>query len=221
DLPIFDQDYVGTLSRFLDAGSVATSGATLIVDGIEATRAGVSASAIQEVKINQDPYSAEYPRPGRGRIEIITKPKSAEFHGTFNFLFRDFHLNARDPFSLTRAFEQRRIFEGIFTGPLGRDKRTSFLISANREEEDVQAVVFAEGLSGPIQQTLPTPARNTELSGSLNHQVGQEHLISIRGLYTHRSTENQGVGGFNLPDVAANFDDREDIVYFNHRGPIT
>ena len=58
NLPIFDQDYVGTMSRFLDAGSVATGGVTLIVDGIEATRAGVSASAIQEVKINQDKQSA-------------------------------------------------------------------------------------------------------------------------------------------------------------------
>ncbi len=50
-----------------------------MVDGVETTRAGVSASSIQEVKINQDPYSAEYSRPGRGRIEIITKPGSSEY----------------------------------------------------------------------------------------------------------------------------------------------
>lgn len=197
DLPIFDQDYIGTMSRFLDAGSIATGGVTILVDGVEASRAGVSASAIQEVKINQDPYSAEFPRPGRSRIEIITKPGTSDFHGTFNFLFRDNHLNARDPFALTRPFEQRRIFEGSLTGPLGRDKKTSFLISANREEEDLQAVVFAEGLSGGIQQTVPTPSRNTEISGSLNRQIGENHLISIRGLYTDRTIQNQGVGGFD------------------------
>lgn len=221
DLPIFDQDYVGMISRFLDSGSVGTSGVTLVVDGVEATRASVSSSAIQEVKINQDPYSAEYPRPGRSRIEIITKPGSAEFHGAFNFLFRDSHLNARDPFALTRPFEQRRIYEGNFTGPLGRGKKTSFLVSANREEEDLQAVVFALSPSGTIQQTLPTPRRNTEISGSLNHQIGENQLISIRGLYTDQTIQNQGVGGFNLPQVAANFEDREDIIYFNQRGPIT
>ena len=81
DLPIFDQDFIGTMSRFLDASSVGTNGVTLIVDGVEGSRAGVSASAIQEVKINQDPYSAEYSRPGRGRIEIITKLGSALFPG--------------------------------------------------------------------------------------------------------------------------------------------
>ncbi len=221
NLPIFDQDYVATMSRFLDAGSLASGGVTILVDGVEASRAGVSASAIQEVKINQDPYSAEFPRPGRSRIEIITKPGTSDFHGTFNFLFRDNHLNARDPFALTRPFEQRRIFEGSLTGPLGRGKKTSFLISANREEEDLQAVVFADGLSGTVQQTVPTPSRNTEISSSMNRQLGENHLISIRGLYTYRTIRNQGVGGFNLPQVAANFEDREDVIYFNHRGPIT
>ena len=221
DLPVFDQDYIGTMSRFLDAGSIATGGATIVVDGVESSRAGLSASAIQEVKINSDPYSAEFPRPGRSRIEIITKPGSSDFHGTFNFLFREYHLNARDPFALTRPSEQRRIFEGNLTGPLGRGKKMSFLVSANREEEDQQAVVFAEGLAGPIYQTVPQPSRNTEISGSINRLIGENHLISVRGLYKDRTVRNQGAGGLNVADVATNFEDREDIVYFNHRGPIT
>ena len=221
DLPIFDQDYIGTMSRFLDAGSIATGGVTVLVDGIETSRAGVSASAILEVKINSDPYSAEYPRPGRSRIEIVTKPGSPEFHGTINFLFRDYRLNARDPFALSRPPEQRRIFEGSLTGPVGRSKKLSFLVSANREEEDRQEIVFARGLSGPIQQTVPASSRNTEISGSLNRSIGEDHLISIRGLYTGREIKNQGAGGLNLLEAATNFDDREDIVYFNHRGPLT
>lgn len=173
DLPIFDQDYIGTMSRFLDAGSIATGGVTIVVDGVEASRAGVSASAIQEVKINSDPYSAEYPRPGRIRIEIITKPGLSESHGTFNVLFRDARLNARDPFALTRPPEQRRIFEGSLTGPLGRSKKISFLVSANREEEDQQAIVFAQGLSGPIQQTVSAPVR-TQVCGRAHSSTSAE-----------------------------------------------
>jgi hypothetical protein len=221
NLPIFDQDYIATMSRFLDASSVGTNGVTLVVDGVEATRAGVSASAIQEVKINQDPYSAEYPRPGKGRIEIITKPGSSEYHGTFNLVFRDYHLNARDPFALTRPPEQRRIFEGSLTGPLGDGNKTSFLISGNREEEDSQATVFALGPAGQIRQTAANPQRSTELGGSLNRQIGENNLISIRGIYTDRTIRNQGVGGFTLPEAGANFEDREDIIYFNHRGLFT
>jgi hypothetical protein len=221
DLPIFDQDFVGTMSRFLDAGAVGTNGVTLMVDGVEASRASVSASAIQQVKLNTDPYSAEYSRPGRSRIEIITKPGSSEYHGTFNFLFRDSYLNARDPFALTRPPEQRRIFEGSLTGPLGHSKKTSFVISANREEEDAQATVYAAGLDGAIDGTVPTPQRNTELSASVNRQLGENQLISIRGLYTDRTIRNQNVGGLTLPEAGMNFEDREDIIYFNHNGLIT
>src|SRR5687767_4305020 len=56
-LPSLDQDYIATLSQFLDNGAVGSGGATLIVDGMEAVKAGVSPSAIQEVKINNNPYS--------------------------------------------------------------------------------------------------------------------------------------------------------------------
>src|SRR6266851_10525716 len=221
NLPIFDQDYIGTMSRFLDGSSVGTSGVTLVVDGVEGTRAGVSASAIQEVRINQDPYSAEFPRPGKGRIEIITKPGSSDYHGTFNFLLRDYHLNAREPFALIRPPSQRRIYEGSLTGPLGGVKKTSFLISVNREEQNPKAIVFGLGPSGDIRETVPAPQRNTELAGSMNHQIGQNHLISIRGVYTDLTIRNQGVGGLTLRKAGTNFEDREDIIYFNHSGSLT
>ena len=221
NLPVFDQDFVGTMSRFLDAGATGTNGVTIIVDGLEATRVPVSASAVQEVKINNDAYSAEYSRPGRGRIEIITKPGSQEYHGTVNVLFRDYLLNARDPFAVTRPQEQRRIFEGSLSGPFGHSRSTSFLITATRQEQDLETVVFALGPSGPIQENVPTPQRNTEFSGTLNHAIGQSHIISFRGTSTYRTIHNQGVGGYVRPEAGADFGDREDLFFFNHRGLIT
>src|SRR5207342_952686 len=116
-LPVFDQDYVSALSRFLDAGSLGTNGVTLLVNGVEVNSLGVSASAIQRIQINQDPYSAEFFRPGRGRIEVITKPGTDGYHGTLNLTFRDARLNARNPFSPVQTPEQRRIVEGSFGGP--------------------------------------------------------------------------------------------------------
>ena len=58
-------------------------------DGVEMKGKGVSASAIAEARINNDPYSIETNRPGKGRFEIITKPGSSQFHGILNFTFRD------------------------------------------------------------------------------------------------------------------------------------
>jgi hypothetical protein len=81
-LPVFDQDYIATLTPFLDGAAGSSGGVTLIVDGVEMKSVGVSASAIQEVRINNDPYSAEFNRPGRGRIEIITMAKPTSSFAT-------------------------------------------------------------------------------------------------------------------------------------------
>jgi hypothetical protein len=105
-LPVFDHDYVATLSRFLDSGSLGTGGVTVVVNGMEVTALNVSASAVQQIRINQDPYSAEYSRPGRGRIEILTKPGSQAYHGETNLIFRDSLFNSRNAFSTT--VRQRR-----------------------------------------------------------------------------------------------------------------
>src|SRR5205814_3604750 len=104
---------------------VGTGGDPVMADGMQQSSIRVSASAIQQVKINQNPYSAEYSRPGRGRIEVITKPGSQQYHGTINFVFRHYHLNARDAFARVRPPEQRRIFEGSLIGPLGNGGKTS------------------------------------------------------------------------------------------------
>lgn len=137
-LPVFDQDYIATLATFLDPGAIGSDGVSLVVDGAEANRVHVSPAAIQEVKINPNPYSAEYFRPGRGRIEIVTKQGSPEYHGTFNFILRDSSLNARDFFAPAKAPEQRRIYEGYLSGPVGGSKKTSFQLSINRREEDAK-----------------------------------------------------------------------------------
>src|SRR5258707_11205082 len=94
-------------------------------------RVGVSASAIKEPRINNDPSSADFARPGRGRIEIITKPGSPNFHGEVNFIFRDAIFNAKNYFSPVRPPEARRIYEGHLSGPIGHGGHTSFITSAS------------------------------------------------------------------------------------------
>src|SRR5215469_14892233 len=56
-LPIVDNDVVGAVGEMLGPASGRT---VLIVDGMVASDIGIPASAIQEVRINQNPYSAEF-----------------------------------------------------------------------------------------------------------------------------------------------------------------
>jgi Carboxypeptidase regulatory-like domain len=216
-VPVFDQDYVAAMSVFLDAGAIGTSGVQTIVNGVEVTSVTVSASAVQEVRINQNPYSAEYARPGRGGIEIITKEAGSDYHGTFNFIFRDSVLNARDTFALVRAPEQRRIFEGAFSGPIGNSKSWSFMLSGHRQEEDLQSIVFAQDLSGPIQENVSSPKRDTLLTLHVGHEFSENHVAYWQYTEWDYPSSNQGVGGFVLPEAATNSDQWEREWVFNDR----
>jgi hypothetical protein len=193
-LPVFDQDVLATMTRFLDAAAIGTNGATLIVNGVEVNNLMVSASAIQQIKINQDPYSAEYPRPGRGRIEVVLKPGSQDYHGTFNGIVRDSVFDARNAFAAVKAPEQRRIFEGFLSGPVRHSEKTSFTLSLKDTADDAQAIVFAQGLSGAVHENVAAPYRNVLAAGTLNHQRGDNTTMSLTLSYQDQTRHNQDVG---------------------------
>ena len=217
-LPIFDNDYATAMSAFLDDSATATGGSGLIVDGVEANRATVSPSAVQEVRINQDPYSAQYYWPGRGQMEIISKSAADHYHGQFNFYFRDSALNAQNALAPSKPFEQRRIYEGHVTGPIKFFPKSSFLGTFNRAEEDLDAVVSANILptadnpTGAFQANVPAPTRDTEFSLRAAHQYGDRHSAYAQYSYEDWTGQNQAVGGQTLASAGYNNEYHEDDV---------
>ncbi|MEO8481981.1 MAG: TonB-dependent receptor [Acidobacteriota bacterium] len=218
-LPVFDQDILGAVSRFLDAGG--SGGATLVVNGMEVNALRVSASAIQQIKINQDPYSAEYSRPGRGRIEVLTKPGGQHYNGEFNFVGRDARLDARNAFLTTKPVEHKRILEGVFGGPVGTAGRTSFLFSGNRQQDDQQGVVVATDLTGAIRDSVPQPNTEALASASVTHQVSPHTTMAITPSYQYEANDNQGVGGTTLASAGTTFRHHEQQLRYTHQSALT
>ena len=214
-LPIFDNDFVSAMGAFLDSDVAATGGSGLMVDGVEANRVTVSASAVREVQINQDPYSARYYYPGRGQMEIITKSAADAYHGEANFYFRDSAMNAQNALAPSKPFEQRRIYEGSATGPIPHSKNSGFLVSFNRAEEDLDSVVAATILptpanpSGAFSANVPSPTRDTEFSVRASHQFGNNSAYAQYS-YQDWTGQNQGVGGQSLAAAGYNSQYRED-----------
>jgi len=219
-LPVFDQDLVGALSNFLDAGALGNAGVTIVVNGMEVSALRVSASAVSQIKINQDPYSAEYARPGRGRIEILTKPGSAAYHGEMNLIGRDAAFDAKNAFATTKPAEHRRIVEGVLGGPVGRGGKTSFFLSGHDRVEDQQAFIHAVGLSGPIEDVASQPNRDSLIAASLTHQKSDKTTIAVRANYEYESTANRGIGGTTLASAGVNFQHREEQVTYTQQTAI-
>ena len=216
-IPVLDQNYIAALTPFLDQSGIATSGVSIFVDGVEMKGTGVSASAIKEARINNDPYSVETNVPGKGRIEIMTKPSTTAFHGTFNFGFRDSATDATTYFAAVRPEEQKRIYEGSITGPLFRLSRTTFLISGSRHEDDLEAVVHALDSSGLVDQNVPTPIRNTQIALRATHDFKPNHRASIQYNVSDVISRNRGAGGLVESNSGVNAQAREDDILFNDR----
>ncbi len=217
-VPVFDRDYVSLLSRFLSDDAIGTNGVSLVVNGIEANGPGVAPSGVQEVKINQNPYSALFARPGRARLEIITKPGTPKFHGTVNFLFRDSVFDARNAFAATKPPESRYLGEGTITGPLGHDKKNTFLLSIMQENDNVQSIVHAFSSNGAvISDNVPAPTRDFFLSFRAFHDFTSGDQLWIAYSYEDGRDANQGVGGTVLRETAYNAESREHEINVSYR----
>jgi Carboxypeptidase regulatory-like domain len=216
-VPVFDQDYITTLSRFLDDSAIGTNGVTLVVNGLEANGPGVTPSAVQEVKINQNPYSALYSRPGRARLEITTKGGTPDFHGTINFLVRNSVFDARNTFADQKPPEQRQFYEGSLTGPITRDKKTTFLLSLDQDFDDTQAFVNAEGVDGPVRENVAAPIHHSFDSGRVFHDFANGDQFWIGYSYEHQSFRNQNVGGTTLPEAGYSTVSEEHEINISYR----
>jgi len=217
-VPVFDQDYIATVSRFLDDNASGTNGVSLVVDGVEANGPGVSPSGVQEVKVNQNPYSARFARPGRARLEITTKGGTPQFHGTANFLFRDSVFDAQNAFAEAKPAERRQFYEGSLTGPLGHNPKNTFLLTMDRDQNDVQAIVSATGANLlPIHDNVPAPERHAFASFRAFHDFANGDQVWIGYFFESETRENQGVGGTVLREAGYTQIGREHEVNISYR----
>ncbi|MGC2449197.1 MAG: carboxypeptidase-like regulatory domain-containing protein, partial [Candidatus Sulfotelmatobacter sp.] len=222
-VPVFDQDYITTMSHFLDDNATGTNGVTLVVNGIEANGPGVTPSAIQEVKINNNPYSARFSRPGRARLEITTKGGSPVYHGSLNFMFRDALFDASNAFATVKPPERRQYYEGSINGPIGHSKRTSFLLALDEDLDDQEAIMdpaaiaAAESLGlGSFAPIVPNPTHHFFGSGRIFHDLANGDQFWTGYSFEHRTTENQGVGGTTLPSAGTDARFLEHEINFSY-----
>lgn len=217
-LPALDGDVVGALSGFLMDGSFGSEGGGLVVDGMETSDLGVSPSAIQEIRINTDPYSAEFSRPGNARIEVITKSAAERLHGQLNLRVRNYLLDARNAFASERPEQRRFAVEGNLVGPIGGGGRHSFVLSGEHDSDRESAIIFSTTLDGLVQQTVVAPEIDTEMSARWDFHPSYARALSLRYEFEQESEKNNGVGGFSLPEAASNGEESDHGAYWPTAG---
>ena len=177
------------------------SGGSIFIDGFSGGEIPPKES-IREIRINSDPFSAEYDKMGYGRIEIFTKPGSNKYHATADYNFANDFWNSRNPYAAGKAPLQLDEFEGDASGPVG--KRASFTVDARHNMVDNGAIVNAVALNPqsltqqPYTAIFTVPQRYTRVTPRIDYQLSANHTLSVRYGITRGNINGAGIGSFDL-----------------------
>jgi hypothetical protein len=200
-----DPDELEAALQALAGPSAGPNGGQIYIDGFTGGRLPPK-DAIREIRINQNPFSAEYDRLGFGRIEILTKPGSDKWRGSAFGNFNDESLNSRNPFAANRAPSQTRFFGGNISGPV-KKKKSSFFLDISNRDQDTNAVVNATILDpnlSPVlfNQEVLVPTRRFTVSPRFDYQINDKNTLVARYSFTRSTFKNQGINETSLPSRA-------------------
>jgi len=209
-----DPEELGSDLKALAGPPIGATGSEFYVDGFSHGRVPPK-SSIREVRINQNPFSAEYDKVGFGRVEILTKPGSDKLHGTLAYRMSSAALNSRNPYSPTKPDYQANLLGGELSGPLS--KRASFFLNVEGRRANDNVVVNATVLSPsllvtPFNQAFVVPARQLIGGARIDFQLSEKHSLTGRYNWTQSRRDNAGIGGFTLPSRAYTLSDAAHTV---------
>lgn len=174
DLAAFLQALAGPAAGGANGGQ---GGAQIYVDGFEGGRLPPR-DAILQIRINQNPFSAEYAHPGVSRIDIITRPGSDQWRGSFSFFARNSALDARNAFSLVKPDLNQRRYAFILSGPI-IPKKVSFFANFERRQLDGSGIVNAITLNGSFVANVPAPSTNTFFNIRTDYLLNPKNTLNV------------------------------------------
>jgi Carboxypeptidase regulatory-like domain/TonB dependent receptor len=199
-----DPDELSNELSALAGPSAGPNGGQIYIDGFTGGQLPPK-SSIREIRVNQNPYSAEYDRLGFGRIEILTKPGTDKLHGQFMIQGNDSSFNTGNPFTAEIPPYYSDQYNGTLNGSL--NKNTSFFISAEHRSQNLDSVYNAtcdatgdcpvDGITGAISN----PRSRTNVSPRIDFQIGAKNTLTIRYQYYYDS-ESGNLGSTQLPTGA-------------------
>ena len=213
-----DPDELSNELASLAGPSAGPNGGQIFIDGFSGGQLPPK-SAIREIRIDQNPFSAEYDRLGYGRIEILTKPGTDKLHGQFFGMGNHSSFNTANPFTGSNSGSALSTpippyysyqFNGTLSGSINR--KSSFFVSAERR--NIQSV-SSWALPETVLETSPgvftnvtdygvnllnTRIRNNA-SARLDWQIGARNTVTIRYGFWNEA-ENGNLNAGSMPSAS-------------------
>lgn len=220
-----DPDELENELQALAGPAAGPNGGEIYIDGFTGGQIPPK-SSIREIRVNQNPFSAEYDRLGYGRIEILTKPGTDKIHGHIFSRGNYSAFNAQNPILNenlppgTAPIREPSYYQYFLNGNIGGPitKTSSYFVNAfNRNVQNVSVVdainpasVTASAPNGTaLNEAISNPSSRTDINPRVDLQLGQSNTLSARYSFYRVVQTNEGVGQLALPEQASNLHNEE------------
>ena len=202
-----DPDELSSELSALAGPSAGPNGGQIYIDGFTGGQLPPK-SAIREIRINQNPFSAEFDRLGYGRIEILTKPGTDKLHGQFFIQGNDSAFNTGNPFTPNIPPYNRIQYNGTINGALSHN--ASFFLSVEqRDNHDVQVYNYFPAVydsasntyslsTSRVSGTQSNPHNHINVTPRIDLQLGQKDTVTLRYQFYYDS-ESGDITSQQLP----------------------
>ena len=215
-----DPDELASELQALAGPSAGPNGAEVYIDGFTGGQIPPK-SSILAIRINQNPFGAQYDRLGYGRIEILTRAGAKQFHGNIFFRVNPSAVNSQNPIlnsNRTRGSKplvEPAYFSYYVDGTLGGPVTHTSSFFTDVFSRSIQnykiidaidpATVTALTPNGvPVNQTVANPRFRSDATARLDFQLGASNTLSLKYSLYRSSKTNQGVGQTSLASQGFN-----------------
>jgi hypothetical protein len=196
-----DPDELQSELQALAGPAAGPNGGQIYIDGFEGGQLPPK-SAILEIHVNQNPFSAEYDRIGYGRIEIITKPGSEKLKGSAFSFGNDSSFNTANPLIAQQPDYYIYGTGANISGPL--TKTSAYFFDFFRMSRQNQVIIDAlnpQTLQN-FSEPYPDPSSMIDIEPRIDFELGKNNMLTVRDEVYRSSQSGSGVGTLNLQDQA-------------------
>jgi hypothetical protein len=209
-----DPDELQNELSALAGPSAGPNGGQIYIDGFTGGQLPPK-SSIREIRINSNPFSAQYDKLGYGRIEIFTKPGTDKFRGMAMVMGNDSAFNSLNPFVTQEPSYYTTFLVGNTSGPLNRN--ASWFASVFDRNNQSNSIVNAElinsgGTTYNYTAAVANPQSRLDISPRFDFQLGANNTLSVRYMFDRQKETNDGVSQFALQSQAYKVLNHENTV---------
>jgi hypothetical protein len=225
-----DPDELADQLSALAGPSAGPNGGQIYVDGFTGGTLPPK-SSIREIRVNQNPFSAQFDKQGFGRVEVFTKPGTDKIHGQLSLQGNDKSFNTSSPFlgSTNQQPDYHRIFFlGSLTGPL--TKSSSYSLGGSYRDIQDNSIFAGQIISNsaapgvlcapgdltcalnPYPDALRAtfhPQKRYEITPRIDLALTPTNTLTVRYQFDHNTQTNGGLGSTSLATTAINTGARE------------